>query len=198
MIGITGSIGSGKSTVGRFLEEEGIPVIDSDRVVHDLFETNTEVKEAIRARFGNAVMATENGAEKVDRKKLGNIVFSDPASRKALEAIVHPATIKACRERIEEKSDNDVVAVLVPLLFEAGLEKQYDAIWTVFADENTLKQRIRERDKLSEAEIENRFAAQLPQEEKKARATETIDNSGTKEATREQVSTLLRKLKQHD
>lgn len=196
VIGVTGTIGSGKSAVGQVLESLGVPVIDTDKVVHELFEENVEMRAAIHERFGDSVMTTVNDEQKVDRVALGKIVFADPDARKSLEAIVHPATIEECRRRITALSDrSDIVAVLVPLLFEAGLEKQYDEIWAIFADAETLKKRIQARDKLSMQDVERRLAAQLPQDEKVSRSDASIDNSGSLKETSLQVEKLLQKIK---
>lgn len=196
VIGVTGVIGSGKSTVGRALEKLGVPVVDSDQVVHELFDSDEAMRTAICSRFGENTIKVCNGIEQIDRAALGRIVFSDPAARGDLEAIVHPATIEGCRKKIEEHKGSDFVAVLVPLLFEARLEEQYDEIWTVFADEETLRKRLGARDALSMEEIDMRLAAQLPQKEKTARAKRIIDNSGTREQTETQVERLLEELQE--
>lgn len=195
-IGVTGTIGSGKSRVGAILSDMGIPVVDSDIVVHDLFSNNEAMKDSIRSRFGDGVVHNNNGKETVDRTALGKIVFADTAARKDLESIVHPATIQECRRRIEEQSGSDIVAVLVPLLFEAGLEKHYDEIWAVFTDEQTLRKRLGARDNLSIEEVERRLAAQLSQKEKISRSSEKIDNSGTVEETAAQVIALVEKVRE--
>jgi dephospho-CoA kinase len=193
VIGITGTIGSGKSAVGGVLEAAGVPIIDSDKVVHELFEESEALRTAIQNRFGDSVISNSNGIEKVDRAALGQIVFNDADARKSLEAIVHPATIAECRRRIEAFGEkNDIVAVLVPLLFEAGLEKQYDEIWAIYADPETLKQRLQARDNLSLQDVERRLAAQLPQDEKRSRSDFAIDNSGTLAETAAQVTSLLK------
>ncbi len=192
IIGITGTIGSGKSTVGRILAEQDVPVIDSDRVVHNLFESNDELKAAIKNEFGASVIDLEGN---IDRQRLGAIVFADPTRRKQLEAIVHPATIEEIQKQILSLPNNQFVAVLVPLLFEAGLEKQYDLIWSVYTEEQTLKGRLKSRDGLTDEEIEKRLAAQMKQNEKSKRATHTIDNSGTTDETEKQVLQLLGQLK---
>ncbi|MBX3137937.1 dephospho-CoA kinase, partial [Candidatus Obscuribacterales bacterium] len=150
---------------------------------------------AIRNRFGDSVIVSHNGKEKVYRAALGQIVFKDTDARKALEAIVHPATIAECRRQIAKASErSDVVAVLVPLLFEANLEEQYDEIWAIYADAETLKKRIQQRDQLSMQDVDRRIAAQLPQEEKVSRADYSVDNSGTLEETAKQVEELITRL----
>jgi dephospho-CoA kinase len=197
VIGITGTIGSGKSRVGNILNRLGIPVIDSDIVVHDLFSDDQSLKNAIRSHFGDNVIQQSNGLETIDRDALGRIVFADAEARKALEHIVHPAAISECQRRISAVDDSDLVAVLVPLLFEAGLEKQYDEIWAIYTNEETLRKRLSARDKLSADEIDQRLSAQLPQKEKIERSTEMIDNSGKPEETERQVIALVDKVRQN-
>ncbi|MBX9671449.1 MAG: dephospho-CoA kinase [Candidatus Obscuribacterales bacterium] len=192
IIGITGTIGSGKSTVGRILATQNVPVIDSDKVVHDLFDSSEKLKSAIKTAFGQQVI---NSAGKIDRQQLGAIVFADPARRKELESIVHPATIEEIQKQIQALSNNRFVAVLVPLLFEARLESHYDLIWSVYTDEQTLRTRLRSRDGLTDEEIDKRLAAQFKQVDKSARAAHTIDNSGTTEETEKQLLLLIEKLK---
>lgn len=197
VIGVTGTIGSGKSRVGNVLDRLGIPVIDSDIVVHHLFSNDQSMKNAIKSRFGDSVIQYADGVETVNRAALGKIVFADTAARKALENIVHPATIRECQRRIEEASKSDLVAVLVPLLFEAGLEKHYDEIWAVYTDQKVLRKRLSARDNLSPDEVDKRLSAQLPQEEKVSRSKETINNSGTPEETEKQVIDLVNKVRQN-
>jgi dephospho-CoA kinase len=202
VIGITGTIGSGKSLVGAIIERHGIPVIDTDKLVHSLLDS-PPVQKQLQDRFGKRIMAARAGEDAVDRAALARIVFADDDARKDLEAIVHPATILECRKQVTKLAKEHViaklggrglVAVLVPLLFEAGLADEYDEIWTVYAEDEVLKQRLQKRDNLNSDEIEKRLAAQLPQKEKALRATQVIDNSGTKEKTERQVELLLKKL----
>ncbi len=204
VLGITGTISSGKSLVGKILARQGIAVIDTDQVVHELLSSDEATKKSILNQFGAAVFAANpcqgEPLPPVDRKALGALVFSDPQKRRNLEAILHPNVILNCRKRVKDLSESGtssrfpLVAILVPLLFEAKLEKEYDEIWSVFTEESVLRQRLGERDKLSQAEIENRLAAQLPQSEKARRAGQVIDNSGTPEETERQVNLLLEKM----
>ncbi len=191
LIGITGTIGSGKSAVGNLLEQRGVPVIDTDKLVHQLFAEDKSVINGIHERFGDAVMNSDGS---INRIELGKIVFADATARKDLEVIVHPATILACRKRVKELSTNPIVAVLVPLLFEAGVESEYDEVWTTIADPEILKQRLMQRDNLTEAQAEARLAAQLTQQDKAARSDRVIDNSGTLAETAKQIDLILTQL----
>lgn len=190
-LGITGTIASGKSSAGKILQELGVPVIDTDHIVHEILAKDPTVIKAVKDRFGEEVLTNEG---KIDREKLGKVVFSDHEAKKSLEAIVHPATIMQCRKLIEEKNDNPVVAILVPLLFEARLESEYDEIWTIFTDEAILKERLAKRNGLDSVEIEKRLGAQMSQNEKVMRANHVIDNSDSLENTRNQIKTLLSKI----
>lgn len=194
ILGITGTISSGKSLVGKILGERGVPVFDSDLIVHDLLTLDTETRAAVIERFGASIVdSNRNGA--INRQALGQIVFSDADARKDLEAIVHPAVIKESRRRIHEHPNNAIVAVLAPLLFEAGLKNEYNEIWTITTNLETLKQRLRQRDQLSDSEVERRLAAQWSQERKASLSDVVIDNSGTPEDTAKQVDLHLEKLK---
>lgn len=207
VLGVTGTIASGKSLVGKLLAARGIPVVDTDVVVHEILAGDEVTKKAILDEFGKAVFldkpaesgATDQsmpGLPAVDRKKLGAVVFSDESKRRKLEAIVHPNVVLACRRKVKEHGEQGqkLVAILVPLLFEANLAGEYDEIWSVFTKEAVLKERLRERDNLEWEEIEKRLAAQMPQEEKARRANQVIDNSGSAAETERQVNLLLDKV----
>ena len=195
IIGVTGTIGSGKSTVVQLISQLSIPVIDTDHIVHNLLSSETSVISAIRDRFGVDVLKNNGEHYEVNREKLGKIVFNDAKAKKDLESIVHPATILACRRLVHHHSDSPIVAVLVPLLFEAKLESEYDEIWTVFTEDDILRKRLSARDNLSNEDIEKRLGAQMPQKEKTSRAKHVINNSGTKEETRHQIETIIKKLR---
>jgi len=190
IIGVTGTIGSGKSTVGNLLAGLGVPIIDTDTLVHELLSEDTPARQAVITRFGPAIVSND-GTGAVDRARLGKIVFADDLARKDLEAIVHPAVIREYRRRVNDLLGHSAVAILVPLLFEAGVEGEFDEVWTVIANEDVLRSRLQSRDSLSEEEVDKRLAAQLPQSEKASRSTRTIDNSGGIENTRQQVQLYL-------
>lgn len=199
-IGITGTIGSGKSTVGKILEELGIAVIDSDEIVHALLESDEQVKEKIFKRFGATVFSdtADSGKRTIDRKALGKIVFNEAEAKKDLERILHPLVRDACRKQVDVLAKHGkvkIVANLVPLLFEAGLGKEYDSTWAVTTDEKILRERLAKRDNFSQDEITKRLALQLSQPIKAAMADKEIDNSKDVDSTRKQVIDLLKALR---
>ncbi|MBU6451837.1 MAG: dephospho-CoA kinase [Cyanobacteria bacterium REEB67] len=208
ILGITGSIGSGKSAVGRYLTSLGITVIDTDKLVHRLLSEDMATKKAIVEQFGEKVLGGEITAKtglesscsgawsnhEIDRKKLGQIVFASEESRRKLEQIVHPNTILALRREVENLKDERLVAVQVPLLFESNLQGEYDQVWTVYTAEPILRERLKARDHLSDAEIDSRLAAQLPQDSKVKAADQVIDNSFSEAETERQVKLLVEKI----
>lgn len=193
VIGITGTIGSGKSTVGSILEELGVPVIDTDTITHEV-QNSEKIKRAVVERFGKAVL-TDDGTGKIDRKKLGALVFKDPAAKRDLEAMIHPAVILESRRCVAAHSGKPIVAILAPLLFEAKVQDEYDEIWAIVAKEETLRERLAKRDQLSNDLITQRLAAQFSQEEKARLSSVVIDNSTSREDTKRQVLVNLEKLK---
>ena len=190
VIGVTGTIGSGKSLVGRLLEQMSIPVIDTDKVVHDLLNGDTPTRAKVIERFGPEIQQDDGT---INRRALGGIVFSDSEARKELEAIVHPAVRTECRRRIDALVGETIVAVLVPLLFEAGMREEYDETWAVVTSEPVLKERLKQRDKIGDEAVERRLRAQWAQSKKAALATFVIDNSNSIEETKKQVELLVRK-----
>lgn len=193
LIGLTGSIASGKSTVTRALRELGVPVVDADAIVREVQEPGTPVLAAIAREFGPGVIRPDGS---LDRAALGAVVFRDPARRKALEAIVHPAVRQRVQDEIERyRAEGRPLVVLdLPLLFETGWGSLADEIWVVYVDRETQKRRLMARDGLSAEEAELRIAAQMDLEEKVARADRVIDNRGTEAETRAQVAQALKEL----
>lgn len=194
VIGVTGSIGTGKSAVGKLLESMGVSVIDTDHLAAELRDGEGPVRDMIVERFGAEIIVDG----KVSREKLGQVVFNDPQARKDLEDILHPAIaeLKSRRISLAAASGSGVVAVLVPLLFETNSQAQYDEVWTVVANEAVQMTRLRERDKRSDEELLKRIRAQFPQEKKAALSLVVIDNSGELEDTRKQVETALASTKE--
>ena len=183
LIGLTGNIGTGKSTVAMMLADVGAEVIDADKVAHQAMRAGTPVHTAVIETFGTQVLSA-NG--EIDRKRLGEQVFADPAALARLESIVHPATIAAVDRRISETAA-DVVVVEAIKLIEAGMAEAYDSIWVAICRPEQQIQRIMSARDLNRAEAELRIHAQPPQQEKVARADVVIDNSGSLSWTRDQV-----------
>jgi dephospho-CoA kinase len=186
-IGLTGGIATGKSTVARLLEERGAILIDLDRIAREVVEPGQPSLALIAERFGQAILQVDGS---LDRKKLGAIVFADPAERRALEAITHPAIRKVMKERMayyESNAPDKLVVVDVPLLFESGLESYFEQIMVVYVPQEEQLNRLRERDKLTDEEARRRLSAQGDIEEKKRRADILIDNSGSLAHTERQI-----------
>lgn len=193
IIGLTGGIASGKSTVAAILRELGVTVIDADAVAREIVEPDRPAWRDIVAYFGAEILRSDRT---LDRKKLGQIVFSDPDKRAVLNRITHPRVIERMQELQEaaaiHRSGQDGLIVLdVPLLFEAGLTGMVGQVWVVTVRPETQLRRLMERDGLSEAEARKRIAAQLPLAQKAARADRVIENNGTVEATRDAVERLV-------
>lgn len=191
VIGLTGGIASGKSTVARMMKDLAIPVIDADAFARIVVRPGEPAYHKIVARFGNEVL--RNNGE-IDRSKLGAIVFANKKERQALNEIVHPEIRKKMQEEKERllALGKDVV-LDIPLLFENGLEKTVDRTLVVYVDESEQLKRLMERDGLSQSEARARIQAQLPLEEKKKRADAVIDNRGTRARTRQQLMSILQK-----
>ncbi|MBN1997392.1 dephospho-CoA kinase [candidate division KSB1 bacterium] len=190
LVGITGNMGSGKTLVSRMLNAYGIPVIDLDKIGHWALTLN-EVKEQISLDFGYSVFRKNRT---VDRKKLGKVVFDNLSKLENLNSIVHPVMLRKIREEITayvRKFANLPYIVLdAALLFELGLDKELDLVITVSCPDSVRIERIRQRTKLNRAQIEKRFAFQIPQDEKKQRADYVIDNSSSIEKLQEKVNEL--------
>jgi dephospho-CoA kinase len=189
VIGLTGGIASGKSSVAALLAHEGIPIVDADALAREVVAPGSSGLAAIVERFGNHVLL-EDGS--LDRKKLGDLVFSDPEARRALNAITHPRIAAAGMEKLRALADHPAPYRVyeAALLVENGLTKAFAALVVVRVDEATQLARLMARDGSSEADARARIASQLPLAEKVAVADFVIDNSGDPEATRVQVRAL--------
>ncbi|SHN83409.1 dephospho-CoA kinase [Desulfitobacterium chlororespirans] len=181
VIGLTGGIGSGKSTVSRWLSQQGVPIIDADRTVHELYH-EPETIAAIAAAFGHDILTD---SKEINRKALGRIVFADDQARKQLEKILHPRVRVAMekQQKALEQAGKRICVWDVPLLFEAGYGSQMDELWVVWVPLDIQKQRVMERDALSAEEVALRIQAQYSLGEKRNKADVVIDNSGKWEET---------------
>ena len=173
---MTGGIACGKSTVADFWRRRGAETLDADDVAHALIVPGGAAVAAVLDACGPAVRAADGG---IDRERLGRIAFADEAARRRLEALLHPAVIRRMRAWADgiRRAGQRGVAV-VPLLFEAGMEKEWDAVVCVAADEKTMLERLAARG-LSPAEAKARIASQWPVREKRTRADRVIENNGS-------------------
>ncbi len=183
LIGLTGNIATGKSTVAKMLQELGATVIDADALVHELQRKGTPTYEAIVAAFGPGIL---DRTGEIDRKALGAIVFNDAAQLRTLESIVHPAVLTESLQRMQA-AETPVVVYEAIKLIEAGRAEMCDALWVVTASSAAQLERLMHDRHLSEAEARQRIEAQPPQSEKVRLASVVIDNSDTLQATRQQV-----------
>jgi dephospho-CoA kinase len=186
VIGLTGGIASGKSTVARILEKLGAHVIDADQLSREIVTPCRPAYHAIVEAFGEGILARDRT---IDRKALGKVIFADPAARRRLEAITHPAIRTLAEEKLAElrQSGAALAFYMAPLLIEAGAMSRVDEIWVVYADAETQLARLMARDGIGRHEAEQRLAAQMPMEEKAAYGRVVIDNRGTRPETERQV-----------
>ncbi len=189
VIGLTGNIATGKSSVARMLGCLGAHVIDADQVAHQAMCAGTSVHAAIVAEFGRDILRADG---EIDRAKLGTIVFADPRALSRLEALVHPAVVVAVEQTLDEIAASagcaGTVAVVEAIkLIESGMAEKYDALWVVTAPEAVQKARLVQQRGLSAAEAERRIHAQPPASAKVALADVVIDNGGTLQETWQQV-----------
>ncbi|MGB8492968.1 MAG: dephospho-CoA kinase [Candidatus Acidiferrum sp.] len=192
--GLTGGIASGKSAVAALLREMGFPVLDADAVAHKLMEPGQPAREEILQEFG-ADLAGADG--RIDRAKLGTIVFADPARLAKLNAILHPRVEQIMLNQYEEwkrSGVRDAAFVEAALLVEAGFVSKLDGLVVAWCEPEQQLERLKARG-MGELDAKRRIAAQLPLDEKLRLATYTIDCSGTMESTRAQVRALAARLR---
>ena len=184
LVGLTGGIGSGKSTVSALLAERGAVIVDADAIVRQLQQPGTDVFAAMVERFGDGILAADGT---LDRAAVATVVFSDEQARKDLEAIVHPAVGAEMLRQLSEHAGTDRVVVYdVPLLVESG-KKGYGAVLVVDVDPEVAVDRLVRFRGMDEADARRRIANQVPREERRAVADRVIDNSGSLEALTAQV-----------
>jgi dephospho-CoA kinase len=177
-IGLTGGVATGKSTVTGLIESRGYKVIDADRISHELTQLAQPGYVQILSHFGNDIL---DASLRIDRKKLGQIIFSSPDQKKVLEGILHPLI----QERVQELKDEyeahgaSVLFYDVPLLFENNLVAQFDSVLMVWCQEDIQLQRLMKRNNLTQVEAQARMQAQMPMTEKIRKSTFCIDNSGS-------------------
>lgn len=189
MIGLTGSIGTGKSEVSAILRGLGAPVIDADRLTHTLQNRGQPLWRAIWSRYGWSVLGPDG---QLLRRKLGHRIFQDPEERQKLNALVHPLVRQSIMQQIVEMSQQGYAAVVldIPLLIESDWRRSVDQIWLVYAPLEVQLERIMRRDHLGREEAFRRIQAQIPVDEKIRYADCIIDNQGSLDGLREQVTRL--------
>lgn len=190
VIGVTGNIACGKSTVLRALADLGAATIDADRVYHDLIAPGRPLNDALVARFGPSIRSADGS---IDRRALGAIVFADPAALADLDRLTHPAVRQEVLRRIDA-SDAAVVAIDAVKLVESGFDRFCDAVWLVECTPEQQLERLMHRNALTAEEARRRIAAQPALEPKRAAASVIIDNSGDEAETRVRIQNRWREL----
>lgn len=190
IIGLTGSIASGKSTVAKKLKELGLPIVDADEIARQVVEPGTPTLKKIVEAFGEDAL-TEEGA--MNRQKIGSIIFGDEEKRKVLNSIIHPAIRQEMLRQRDAYLEGGAHAVVmdIPLLFESQLQHFVEKILVVSVSEDTQLERLMARNKFTEEEAKARIASQLPMSMKEQGADAVIDNNGTLEETERQLQEIL-------
>jgi dephospho-CoA kinase len=190
-IGLTGGIATGKSSAGRLLaREHQLPVLDADSYARTALARGSDASRAVLARYGAAVQ-TSTDSQELDRKALGAIVFNDLAERRWLEALVHPLVRQRLDQELKQLKDVSSVVLMVPLLFEGGLEALCSETWLVDCDEQQQLQRLIARDQCTPAQAQARIQAQWPLARKRTLADRLINNRGGPEQLAAQVEVAL-------
>lgn len=189
--GLTGNIGSGKSTVAAMLREAGIPVLDADRISREVTAPGGRAYDAVVQAFGRGIVRDDGS---IDRKRLGEIVFSDPASRERLERITHPAILEGMKEALAELARRGRRAAVVEatLIHESGRKGLFEAVISVTCDRETAISRLAARDGMSRSQAEARLRAQMDADRKAGASDYVIDNSGSLDETRRQIDKIAR------
>lgn len=190
-VAITGGIACGKSLFSRCLERLGVEVLDTDDVAHGLLGPQGEAVDDVRRAFGDRVVASDGG---IDRRALGELVFSDPEARRRLNALVHPRIRSAVERWLASGGGAKVKAVAVPLLFEAGWGEGWDVVVCVAASEAVQVQRLMRDRGLSESQARARVDAQMPVAEKAARSHLVVRNDAGAEALESEAERVFRVL----
>lgn len=194
VIGLTGGIGSGKSSVAQWLKEQGLPVLDADQTVHSLLSEDHSTIQHVVETFGKEILDLHG---KIDRRILGTRVFKDEVARKSLEQLLHPRVKKQMLigQNALESAGAKLCIWDVPLLFETGFDALTDEVWVVWVSPEDQLTRVTNRDSLSRSEVELRIMAQWSLEDKLKRADVVINNSGSWAQTVLQLVALLERIK---
>lgn len=192
-VGLTGGIGSGKSTVSKMFLEKAVPVIDSDMISREIYKIYSCINEEIKAEFGAEYFDAEGNLK---RRELGNFIFKNPERKEKLEAITLPYIVKEIFIRLQQYNDKDekICVVDAPTLIEVGLYKAMDLNVVVWVDLNTQVERVTQRDNLDIQNVMDRIKSQIPLDIKRSYADFVIDNRGSIEETKEQFEHVLNKI----
>ena len=197
IVGLTGGIGTGKSTVSRKLRERGYPVIDLDVISREVIEYPEVIDELVR-NFGNEILENQDNTSRkksISRNKLRQTVFKEEKKVSVLNSIMHPPIVEEMRRQIEElKKSYKTVFVEVQLLFEAKLEKEFDIIVLVYADKKTQLERVLKRDGRKEEEVQQIINAQMDMTEKRRLSNYIIENNGDSEMLDLEIEKFIKKL----
>ena len=188
-IGLTGGIASGESSVAALLKKRGCPVLDADVYAREALTPGTFASNAVVTRYGKRVI--ENGTSEIDRAGLASIVFNDPNERSWLEQLVHPIVQRRFDDALRALPDAPIVILMIPLLFEAGLEAWCSEIWVVRCTALQQKERLMARNNYTDTEAIERIAAQWPIDIKVQRADAVINNIGVIDDLNDQLNALL-------
>lgn len=201
LVGLTGGIGTGKSTVSRIFRDLGCLIIDADLLAREVVEPGQRAYQKLVAEFGREILEAEG---RIDRKKLGALVFNDPVKRKRLEELTHPeirGRQAVILQSLAEEGFDGIVIFDAALLVETGGARNMDRVVVVYADEATQRTRLIVRDDISEEEAAQKIRSQMPLAEKVKQAHYVVDNSATREETERRVrevhQALLADLKAH-
>jgi len=198
IIGLTGGIGTGKSTVSRKLRERGYPVIDLDVISREVIEYPEVIDELVR-NFGNEILENQDNTSRkksISRNKLRQTVFKEEKKVSVLNSIMHPPIVEEMRRQVENlKKNYKTVFVEVQLLFEAKLEKEFDLTVLVYADKKTQLERVLKRDGRSEGEVQQIINAQMDMTEKRRLSNYIIENNGDSEMLDLEIEKFIKKLK---
>ena len=191
IIGLTGGIGTGKSTVSNFLREQNFAIVDADLISREVVEPGKPLLKELEDAFGSEII-NEDGS--LNRKGLAAIVFNDVEQRKLMDSIMHKeilAEMRRCMEGYQEQGIHQGIIIDAPLLFEIGLEKWCDQVWLVTADMDIRIKRVCARDNAVPSEVEARIRNQMSDDEKRKLSDEILNNSGTLESLHKQITDLL-------
>lgn len=195
IIGLTGGIGTGKSTVSEYLKEKGCVIIDADEISREMTEKGSPALQEIAEAFGREYIS---GDGSLNRKALGDLVFNDPKALAGLQSIITEKVaerIDFLLEEMKKKGEAGVVVIDAPLLFECGMESVADENWLVTADAKLRVERIKKRDGLTESQIADRMKNQMTEEEKRGMSQYVLDNSGTVDFLYRQIDRRLERIR---